>query len=155
MFGHAHAVFPSKDFAGIKGADIAKGTLNGVPAVMPGMWGDHLGVVDLVLNNDSGKWQVSAAKAEARPIYDAAAKKSLAAEDSNMVAVLKADHDATREFVGKPIGQSSDNMYSYGAGAGRPDRTGSQHGPESLCGALYSGRPGSGEAAGTLRRRAV
>lgn len=25
----------------------------------------------------------------------------------------KADHDATREFVGKPIGQSSDNMYSY------------------------------------------
>ena len=89
-----------------------KGTLNGVPAVMPGMWGDHLGVVDLVLNNDSGKWQVSAAKAEARPIYDAAAKKSLAAEDSNMVAVLKADHDATREFVGKPIGKSSDKMYS-------------------------------------------
>lgn len=80
---------------------------------MPGMWGDHLGVVDLVLNNDSGKWQVSAAKAEARPIYDSVAKKSLAAEDSNMVAVLKADHDATREFVGKPIGQSSDNMYSY------------------------------------------
>ncbi|MFH4171066.1 bifunctional metallophosphatase/5'-nucleotidase, partial [Acinetobacter baumannii] len=52
MFGHAHAVFPGKDFANIKGADIAKGTLNGVPAVMPGMWGDHLGVVDLVLNND-------------------------------------------------------------------------------------------------------
>ena len=37
MFGHAHAVFPGKDFANIKGADIAKGTLNGVPAVMPGM----------------------------------------------------------------------------------------------------------------------
>ncbi len=35
MFGHAHAVFPGKDFANIKGADIAKGTLNGVPAVMP------------------------------------------------------------------------------------------------------------------------
>lgn len=113
MFGHAHAVFPSKDFADIKGADIDKGTLNGVPAVMPGMWGDHLGVVDLVLNNDSGKWQVTSAKAEARPIYDAVAKKSLAAQDSKMVAVLKADHDATREFVGKPIGKSSDNMYSY------------------------------------------
>lgn len=41
MFGHAHAVFPGKDFANIKGADITKGTLNGVPAVMPGMWGDH------------------------------------------------------------------------------------------------------------------
>lgn len=113
MFGHAHAVFPGKDFASIKGADIAKGTLNGVPAVMPGMWGDHLGVVDLVLNNDSGKWQVTQAKAEARPIYDAAAKKSLAAEDRKLVDILKADHDATRKFVGKPIGQSADNMYSY------------------------------------------
>ncbi len=113
MFGHAHAVFPGKDFANIKGADIAKGTLNGVPAVMPGMWGDHLGVVDLVLNNDSGKWQVTQSKAEARPIYDAVAKKSLAAEDAKLVAVLKADHDATREFVSKPIGKSADNMYSY------------------------------------------
>ncbi len=102
-----------KDFANIKGADIAKGTLNGVPAVMPGMWGDHLGVVDLVLNNDSGKWQVTQSKAEARPIYDAVAKKSLAAEDGKLVAVLKADHDATREFVSKPIGKSADNMYSY------------------------------------------
>ncbi|MGK7407183.1 2',3'-cyclic-nucleotide 2'-phosphodiesterase, partial [Salmonella enterica] len=87
--------------------------LNGIPAVMPGMWGDHLGVVDLVLNNDSGKWQVTQAKAEARPIYDAAAKKSLSAEDSKLVGILKADHDATREFVSKPIGKSADNMYSY------------------------------------------
>ncbi|KEY49205.1 2',3'-cyclic-nucleotide 2'-phosphodiesterase [Citrobacter amalonaticus] len=113
MFGHAHAVFPGKDFANIKGADIAKGTLNGVPAVMPGMWGDHLGVVDLVLNNDSGKWQVTQAKAEARPIYDTAAKKSLAAEDSKLAEILKADHDATREFVSQPIGKSADSMYSY------------------------------------------
>ena len=30
-----------------------------------------------------------------------------------LVAVLKADHDATREFVSKPIGKSADNMYSY------------------------------------------
>ncbi|MBK0098082.1 bifunctional 2',3'-cyclic-nucleotide 2'-phosphodiesterase/3'-nucleotidase [Erwinia sp. S63] len=113
MFGHAHAVFPSKEFAAIKGADIAQGTLNGVPAVMPGMWGDHLGVVDLVLNNEGGKWQVTQGKAEARPIYDPVAKKSLAAEDSGLVKVLEQDHRATREFVAKPIGKSADVMYSY------------------------------------------
>ncbi|ALB68249.1 2',3'-cyclic-nucleotide 2'-phosphodiesterase [Cronobacter dublinensis 1210] len=113
LFGHAHAVFPGKDFATIKGADIAQGTLNGVPAVMPGMWGDHLGIVDLVLNNDHGKWKVTQSKAEARPIYDAQAKKSLAAEDQDLVKVLKADHDATREFVGQPVGKSADPMYSY------------------------------------------
>ncbi|EKK7713917.1 bifunctional 2',3'-cyclic-nucleotide 2'-phosphodiesterase/3'-nucleotidase [Cronobacter dublinensis] len=113
LFGHAHAVFPGKDFATIKGADIAQGTLNGVPAVMPGMWGDHLGIVDLVLNNDGGKWKVTQSKAEARPIYDAQTKKSLAAEDQNLVKVLKADHDATRDFVGQPVGKSADPMYSY------------------------------------------
>ena len=113
LFGHAHAVFPGNDFASIKGADIEKGTLNGVPSVMPGMWGDHLGVVDLVLNNDGGSWKVTQSKAEARPIYDAAAKKSLAAEDKKLADVLKHDHDATREFVSKPIGKSADNMYSF------------------------------------------
>ncbi|ELZ8931509.1 bifunctional 2',3'-cyclic-nucleotide 2'-phosphodiesterase/3'-nucleotidase [Cronobacter dublinensis] len=113
LFGHAHAVFPGKDFATIKGADIAQGTLNGVPAVMPGMWGDHLGIVDLVLNNDGGKWKVTQSKAEARPVYDAQAKKSLAAEDQNLVKVLKTDHDATRDFVGQPVGKSADPMYSY------------------------------------------
>lgn len=113
MFGHAHAVFPSEEFASIKGADIKQGTLNGVPAVMPGMWGDHLGVVDMVLNNNDGKWQVETARAEARPIYDKAAKKSLAAEDQDLVKVLADDHNATREFVSKPVGKSNDNMYSY------------------------------------------
>ncbi|WP_337021887.1 bifunctional 2',3'-cyclic-nucleotide 2'-phosphodiesterase/3'-nucleotidase [Pantoea anthophila] len=113
LFGHAHAVFPGKDFAAIKGADIKNGTLNGVPAVMPGMWGDHLGVVDLVLNNDNGRWQVTRGKAEARPIYDIAAKKSLAAEDPALVKVLAEDHRATRDFVAKPIGKSADVMYSY------------------------------------------
>ncbi len=31
----------------------------------------------------------------------------------NLVEVMKHDHDATREFVSKPIGKSTDNMYSY------------------------------------------
>lgn len=113
MFGHAHAVFPSADFAAIPGADIKQGTLNGIPAVMPGMWGDHLGVVDLTLNNDDGKWKVAQARAEARPIYDKAAKKSLAQEDSALVQVLAEAHHATRDFVAKPIGKSADVMYSY------------------------------------------
>ncbi len=113
MFGHAHAVFPGKEFAAIKGVDVQQGTINGIPAVMPGMWGDHLGVVDLVLDNQHGTWQVSSAKAQARPIYDNAAKKSLVAEDPELVKVLADDHRATREFVAKPIGRSADVMYSY------------------------------------------
>ncbi|CAO97993.1 bifunctional 2',3'-cyclic-nucleotide 2'-phosphodiesterase/3'-nucleotidase [Erwinia tasmaniensis] len=113
LFGHAHAVFPSSDFDAIKGADIAKGTLNGIPAVMLGMWGDHLGMVDLVLNNDAGRWRVSDARAEARPVYDKATKQSLAAEDPALVGILSQDHVATREFVSQPIGKSADVLASY------------------------------------------
>ncbi|TBL92144.1 bifunctional 2',3'-cyclic-nucleotide 2'-phosphodiesterase/3'-nucleotidase [Hafnia alvei] len=113
MFGHSHAVFPSKDFADIKGVDIDKGTLNGIPAVMPGQWGDHVGLVDLVINNDQGSWKVEEATAQARPIYDLTNKKSLAAEDATLVNVLKDDHKGTRDFVSQPIGKSNGNMYSY------------------------------------------
>ncbi|MDG4871045.1 hypothetical protein P8631_23910, partial [Guyparkeria sp. 1SP6A2] len=43
-FGHSHAVFPSADYANLPGADINQGTINGIPAVMPGRWGSHVGV---------------------------------------------------------------------------------------------------------------
>ncbi|WP_434525737.1 bifunctional 2',3'-cyclic-nucleotide 2'-phosphodiesterase/3'-nucleotidase [Photorhabdus asymbiotica] len=113
MFGHAHGVFPSKEFAGIKGVDVANGTINGIPSVMPGQWGDHLGVVDLVINNDGGIWKVTEAKAEARPIYDKINKKALVERDSELVKIIDKAHQGTRSFVGKFIGKASANMYSY------------------------------------------
>lgn len=113
MFGHSHGVFPGKDFADIKGVNIEQGTVNGIPAVMPGQWGDHLGVVDLVLNNDDGAWKVADAKSQARPVYDKINKKPLVARDDKLASVIDEQHNATRTFVGKLIGKSPDNMYSY------------------------------------------
>ena len=54
LFGHAHAEFPSKAFASHPKVDLERGTINGVPSVMPGRWGDHLGVIDVTLDNASG-----------------------------------------------------------------------------------------------------
>ncbi len=48
-FGHAHAVFPSEQFADIPRVDIEKGTINGVVSVMPGRWGSHIGERQLIL----------------------------------------------------------------------------------------------------------
>ncbi len=113
MFGHSHGVFPNKEYAGIKGVDVANGTVNGIPAVMPGQWGDHLGVVDMVINNDGGEWKVESAKAEARPIYDKAHKKALVERDDKLAAIIDKANQGTRDFVGKHIGKASANMYSY------------------------------------------
>ncbi|MBH1930436.1 bifunctional 2',3'-cyclic-nucleotide 2'-phosphodiesterase/3'-nucleotidase [Serratia rubidaea] len=112
-FGHSHGVFPSANFAALPGVDIAKGTVNGVPAVMPGRWADHLGVIDLVLEGEEGKWQVTSGKAEARPIYDSKAGKSLVAAKPELVEALKNAHDSTREYVNKPIGKLAAGIDSY------------------------------------------
>ncbi|HDM8052427.1 2',3'-cyclic-nucleotide 2'-phosphodiesterase [Vibrio harveyi] len=112
-FGHSHAVFPGKDFAKLQGVDSAKGTINGVTAVMPGRWGSHVGVMDLMLKEKDGKWQVVEGQSEARPIFDKANRKSLAEADKGIVDALVDDHKGTREFVNQPIGKANDVMYSF------------------------------------------
>lgn len=112
-FGHAHGTFPSKDFAKFTGINADQGTVNGVPATMPGQFGSHIGVIDLTLTQRNGKWQSTQGKSELRPIYDNANKKSLIENDAGLSAVMKPYHEATREFVGKPIGKASEDMFSY------------------------------------------
>ena len=113
MFGHAHAVFPGKGFANIPGVNLEKGTINGVPSVMPGRWGDHVGVVDLKLDNGAGTWKVINAKAEAKPVFDQASGKAIVEADERLVKSVESEHKATREFVSKPIGKASAEMYSF------------------------------------------
>ncbi|WP_077455794.1 bifunctional 2',3'-cyclic-nucleotide 2'-phosphodiesterase/3'-nucleotidase [Salinivibrio sp. IB872] len=112
-FGHSHAVFPSDDFANIPGADIEKGTINGVASVMAGRWGSHVGVIDLKLEQVDGQWQVVDSEAHARPIFDRTSGKALVDADKTLLNAVEKDHNATREFVNQPIGQANDVMYSY------------------------------------------
>ncbi|KJY75644.1 2',3'-cyclic-nucleotide 2'-phosphodiesterase [Vibrio sp. SCSIO 43132] len=112
-FGHAHAVFPGKGFDNIQGIDNKKGTINGVVSVMPGRWGSHVGVMDLVLEKDDEGWKVSGGQAEARPIFDKKTKSALAEPDQAIVKALESDHKGTRDFVNQPIGKANDVMYSF------------------------------------------
>ena len=113
MFGHSHGVFPSEDFKSLPNTDINTGNINHIPAVMPGQWGSHLGVVDLVIEGDKSNWKVVSGKSQARPIFDSKNKKALVDADKNITKVLKDDHEGTREFVGKPIGKVSTDINSY------------------------------------------
>ncbi|EOG1782081.1 2',3'-cyclic-nucleotide 2'-phosphodiesterase [Vibrio parahaemolyticus] len=112
-FGHSHAVFPGKGFENLQGVDNNKGTINGVTAVMPGRWGSHVGVMDLVIEQKDDQWQVVEGQSEARPIFDKATKKSLAEADQGIIRALEDDHKGTREFVNQPIGKANDVMYSF------------------------------------------
>ena len=113
LFGHAHAEFPSKAFAGHPKVDLERGTINGVPSVMPGRWGDHLGVIDVTLDNASGRWQVVDSRAHIRPIFDRAAKKSLAEADPMVESLIATEHAQTLDYVRSKVAESSAPIYSY------------------------------------------
>jgi 2',3'-cyclic-nucleotide 2'-phosphodiesterase len=117
--GHNHKTFPG-DFKDLPGVDTANGTVNGVPFVMPGNWGNQLGVIDLTINKEKGKWKVSNAHSELRAIFrtvkdanGASVKESLAEPDPIVMAFVKKDHEGTVEYVRQPVGQTSADIHSY------------------------------------------
>ncbi|QQK59031.1 bifunctional 2',3'-cyclic-nucleotide 2'-phosphodiesterase/3'-nucleotidase [Shewanella sp. LC6] len=113
MFGHSHSIFPDAKYADLPNTDVTKGLLNGVPAVMPGRWGDNLGVVDFKLERKDGKWVVLSATTKARPIYDGTTKTPLVEADAAIHDAVAAEHQGTLAFVDEPIGVAAADMYSF------------------------------------------
>ncbi|MBL8360184.1 MAG: bifunctional 2',3'-cyclic-nucleotide 2'-phosphodiesterase/3'-nucleotidase [Rubrivivax sp.] len=113
LFGHSHGEFPGRFFASHPKVDLARGTINGIPAVMPGRWGDHLGVIDLVLDDAGGSWQVVESRAQLRPIWDRAARKPLVDADPEVLKLIAAEHEGTRAYMRAEIAQTSVPIQSY------------------------------------------
>lgn len=118
MFGHAHRTFPGDaGYNNIAGINNEKGTLNGVPAVMPGYWGKYLGYIDLTLNVDaSDKWTVSDSQSVLKPISQTNADRSITSLVDNNQAVenaVAADHAAVNEWVSKPFAKISAPINSF------------------------------------------
>jgi len=113
LFGHSHGEFPGAFFAKYPGVDLARGTINGVPAVMPGRWGDHLGVVDLLLDDSSGTWRVKDSHASLRPITDRATRQPLVAADPMVAALIGPEHAATLAYVRGEVATSRAPITSF------------------------------------------
>ena len=116
LFGHAHLVFPSDVYADLRGIDIEKGTINGVPAVMPGFWGSHLGLVDLALNvDDNGAWSVVDGTGVVRGIHERDGRDivELVDADPRIVEAVREDHEATIAFMREGVGEAAVPIHSY------------------------------------------
>jgi 2',3'-cyclic-nucleotide 2'-phosphodiesterase/3'-nucleotidase len=113
LFGHSHGEFPGRFFAGHPKVDLPRGTINGVPAVMPGRWGDHLGVIDLVLDNASGAWRVKDSRAEIRPITDRTTRKPLVDADPMVERLVTEEHAGTLAYVRGAVAQTAAPIISY------------------------------------------
>jgi 2',3'-cyclic-nucleotide 2'-phosphodiesterase/3'-nucleotidase len=115
FLGHQHLLFPGEDFVGVPGTDAERGTLHGKPAVMAGFWGSHLGVIDLGLEQDAGRWRVARAKVEGRPIARRAdgAAIALVESDASVLEAAGAAHAATLHYVRTPVGRLATPLHTY------------------------------------------
>lgn len=113
LFGHSHGEFPGRFFNAHPAVDLARGTINGVPAVMAGRWGDHLGVIDLVLRQVGGRWRVADSRAELRPIFNRETRQPLVAADPELLQLIQPEHEATLAYVRSPVAQLAEPLNSY------------------------------------------
>lgn len=113
LLGHSHADFPGAFYKDFPGVDVAKGTINGKGAVMPGFWGNSLGIIDVKLEGSNGAWNVVSSQSSLRKIYDTAAKKANVDNDPAIVAAIDADHKATLEYVRGKVAALETPINSY------------------------------------------
>ena len=113
VFGHSHGQFPGTFFSRHPKVDLERGTINGVPAVMAGSWGSHLGVIDLKLDKSSAGWRVVEGRAELRPVYDRATRKALVEPDPEVAELVRAEHEGTLAYVRAEVAQTLTPIQSY------------------------------------------
>ncbi len=113
LFGHSHGEFPGAFFAKYPKVDLARGTINGVPAVMPGFFGANLGVIDLVLDNSGGPWRVADSRSALRAVYDRATRTPLVAADPMVAALIAPEHAATLRHVRGEVAKTTVPITSY------------------------------------------
>jgi 2',3'-cyclic-nucleotide 2'-phosphodiesterase/3'-nucleotidase len=116
FLGHQHLLFPGQDFAGAPGVDRDRGTIFGKPAVMAGLCGGHLGVIDLQLARDAGRWRVLEARVEVRPIARRDAKGAAIAlvdSEASVIDAASAAHAATLHYVRKPVATLATPLNTY------------------------------------------
>ena len=108
ILGHQHSKFPG-DFADVEGIDNDTGLIHGVPTVLPGSWGSHLGVIELHLTYDweTGLWEVHDKKAELRPVTEETPS------NKKIEAIVNERHEDTLEYVRTPIGYTDTEITSY------------------------------------------
>jgi 2',3'-cyclic-nucleotide 2'-phosphodiesterase/3'-nucleotidase len=113
--GHSHRVFPGPDYAGYEGLDATRGTLNNIPATMPGFWGSDIGIIDLTLTQQNGKWLVADFTCSTQPISqrDDHTVTSLATNDPQVDSAVTPDHQQTLAWIREPIGHLTQPLNSY------------------------------------------
>lgn len=113
LTGHQHLNFPNAEkpsFPDGNGIDNKNGTINGVPTVMPGSWGNNIGLIDLEIEKVNGKWDVKDGQGSLKPITSG---ETTVESDQAIVDAVKSEHEATLEYMESPVGELVGDLNTY------------------------------------------
>lgn len=118
VLGHRHMVFPGPGHAHDPRIDAERGLIAGVPAVMPGFRGRHVGRIALSLRHDGARWSVEGAEAACLEVESwMRATHSLPARA--ILDLTDAAHRAWLDESGAAIGHTNRTLHTYFARLGR------------------------------------
>jgi len=122
LLGHSHQAFPNPSSSvaqfNLPHVDKVKGRVFGVPTVMANLWGKNLGVVRLQLRYDGKRWHADQDAAIVENRSTQQPDKQYVAADPRVMALVRAEHDATIRYVKTPIGSADFRMSTYFADVG-------------------------------------
>ncbi|WP_147127201.1 bifunctional 2',3'-cyclic-nucleotide 2'-phosphodiesterase/3'-nucleotidase [Shimia ponticola] len=115
VLGHVHRTFPDSSYDGYPGVDPSKGTICGKPAVMPGFWGSHLGIIDLTLEHAGDRWSITQNQSRVEPVTAAGQTTPTTAQPlaARVQKSMQAAHDRTLDLIRSPVGRLSGRLHSY------------------------------------------
>ena len=122
LLGHSHQLFPNPASTvpqfNLPNVDKVKGRVFGVPTVMANLWGKNLGVVRLALRYDGKRWVSQREDSVVETRATQQADKSFVAADPQVARLVRAEHEATIQYVKTPVGSTAFRMSTYFADVG-------------------------------------
>jgi len=122
LLGHSHVLFPNPVSTvpqfNLPNVDKVKGTVFGVPTVMANLWGKNLGVVRLTLRHDGKRWKVDRDQTVVESRSTEQGNKQFVAADRQVMQLVRAEHEATIQYVKTPVGSTDFRMSTYFADVG-------------------------------------
>jgi 2',3'-cyclic-nucleotide 2'-phosphodiesterase/3'-nucleotidase len=122
LLGHSHVLFPNPASTvpqfNLPNVDKVRGTVFGVPTVMANLWGKNLGVIRLALRHDGKGWQVDKDRTVVESRATEQSNKQYVAADPQVMQLVRAEHEATIQYVKTPVGSTDFRMSTYFADVG-------------------------------------
>jgi 2',3'-cyclic-nucleotide 2'-phosphodiesterase/3'-nucleotidase len=122
LLGHSHLLFPNPTSTvpqfNLPNVDKVKGTVFGVPTVMANLWGKNMGVVKFTLRHDGKSWRVDKEQTMVESRTTERGNKQYVAADPQVMQLVRAEHEATIQYVKTPVGSTDFRLSTYFADVG-------------------------------------